>query len=197
MQKNSSENQPKNQSKILKFVLIAFVVLSMGTVIYKAVKQSYYGKISKQPKTTVLTETSVETAKPLSVFEVKKTTSQAKLVSNPIPAKTAVVYYFHTTFRCHSCTMLETYTREAVEKNFASHYKGWKIEFVSVNVEEPSHRHFIQDYRLNAKSVIVQKFEGNKPMDWINLDKVWYLVGNKESFINYVTEEIRKLLDKK
>lgn len=197
MRKNSSENQQKNRSKILKFVLTAFVVLSIGTVVYKAVKPSYYAKNPEQAKATVLTEPFMETAKPLPAFEVKKTTFPAKPVSNPIQAKTAVVYYFHTTVRCYSCTMLETYTREAVEKNFASQYKGWKVEFVSVNVEEPAHSHFIQDYRLNAKSVIVQKFEGNKPMDWINLDKVWYLLGNKESFINYATEEIRKLLDKK
>lgn len=182
MRKNSSENQPKSRIKILKFLLTAFVVLSIGMVVYKSVKQSYYGKISKQPKATVLNESSTETA---------------KLVSNPIPAKTAVVYYFHTTFRCYSCTMFETYIREALKKNFASPYKGWKIEFVSINVEEPSHRHFIQDYRLNTKSAIVQKFEGNKPKDWINLNKAWYLLSNKESFIKYVTEEICKLLDKK
>jgi len=44
------------------------------------------------------------------------------------------VYYFHTTYRCLSCTFLKEYTRDAVMKNFPAELKSGRIRFVSLNV---------------------------------------------------------------
>jgi len=112
-------------------------------------------------------------------------------------AKTAVVYYFYTNTRCSSCKAIETYTKEAVARNFTGAYKGWAVVFKGVNVEEEPDKHFVQDYWLNSKSVVVQKFAGEKPLKWGKLEKVWQLLGDKEAFINYITDETHKLLDEK
>ena len=111
--------------------------------------------------------------------------------------KTAVVYYFYTNTRCSSCNLIENYTRESVEQSFAQPYNGWRVEFRGVNVELRENHHFVQDYWLNSKSVVVQKFEGKKPLNWGVLKDVWRLLGNKPEFMNYVTNETRKLLDEK
>ena len=108
-----------------------------------------------------------------------------------------MVYYFYTNTRCSSCKTIEAYTREAVEKNFTAAYKGWKVIFRGVNVEEESGKHFVQDYRLNSKAVVVQKFSGEKALKWTMLEKIWQLLGDKEAFINYITGETHKLLDEK
>ncbi|HBE89400.1 MAG TPA: hypothetical protein DDW67_09720, partial [Elusimicrobia bacterium] len=110
-------------------------------------------------------------------------------------AKTALVYYFYTSARCYSCNTLERYTREAVEGDFKDPYKGWRVEFRGVNVDEPANRHFVEDYKLASKAVVAQKFEGDKPLAWKELPDVWRLLGNKELFAGYVVGEIQGLLD--
>ena len=112
-------------------------------------------------------------------------------------AKTAVVYYFYTNTRCSSCKTIEAYTKAAVEKNFAAGYKGWKVVFKGVNLDEAPNGHFKQDYRLNSKSVVVQKFSGDKALKWGKLEEVWQLLGDKDAFLNYIAVETHKLLDEK
>ncbi len=114
-----------------------------------------------------------------------------------VEGKTAVVYYFYTNTRCSSCKTIEAYTKAAVEADLASGYKGWKIVFKGVNMDEEPGGHFVRDYQLNSKSVVVQKFAGDRALKWTKLEKVWQLLGDKAVFMNYVTEETRKLLDEK
>lgn len=66
-----------------------------------------------------------------------------------------------------------------------------------MNVDEEPGEHFVRDYRLNSKSVVVQKFAGDRPLNWLKLEKVWQLLGDKAVFMSYVTAETRKLLDEK
>ncbi|MDD2806866.1 MAG: nitrophenyl compound nitroreductase subunit ArsF family protein, partial [Elusimicrobiales bacterium] len=112
-------------------------------------------------------------------------------------AKTALVYYFYTDTRCSSCQTIEAYTKEAVEKNFAADYKGWRVAFKGVNLDEEPNAHFKQDYQLDSKSVVVQKFSGDKALKWGKLEKVWQLLGDKAAFMEYVSAETHKLLDEK
>jgi hypothetical protein len=191
MQKNLSDNSGRT-SQAVKFALMAFVAVSIAAAAYK---------IAGAPREVPSTVTAAQAAPPQQE-PVKSVTPPA--VRAPAPSaksrkteKTAAVYYFYTNTRCSSCKTIEAYTREAVEKNFASDYKGWKVVFKGVNIEEESDKHFVQDYWLNAKSVVVQKFSGGKPLKWGKLEKVWQLLGDKEAFINYVTEETHKLLDEK
>ena len=140
----------------------------------------------------------VESAPLAAEPESKAPVKAAKpLVKAATEAKTAVVYYFYTNTRCSSCKTIETYTREAVEKNFTAGYKEWKVIFKSVNVEEEADKHFVRDYWLNSKSVVVQKFSGEKALKWAKLEKVWQLLGDKDAFVSYVAGETHKLLDEK
>ena len=107
-----------------------------------------------------------------------------------------IVYYFHGNARCYSCVKIEKYTREAIEKDFKENITGLRVEFKLVNIDEKSNNHFIRDYNLSSKSVIVQKIsdENDKAAEWKNLDKIWLLTGNKKKFIKYIREETEKLL---
>ncbi len=49
------------------------------------------------------------------------------------PAKKVIVYYFHGTFRCPTCTNMEKYSREAIETNFKKALAFGKVEFKIVN----------------------------------------------------------------
>jgi hypothetical protein len=104
----------------------------------------------------------------------------------------AVVYYFRTNFRCPTCMKLETYTREAVEKHFADEVKRGEVLFVMLNVEEEPNAHFIRDYSLKTKSVVLAS-PAHKDR-WKNLDQIWKRVGDKEGYLQYIREELKGFL---
>jgi hypothetical protein len=178
--------EKKGPNKALKFALMGFVALSIGVAVYKMAAAP--DKASVPPvEAAAAVPVAVQPAAKAPAFAGKKTAD----------ARLAVVYYFYTDTRCSSCKTIEEYTRAAVEKNFTAGYKGWAVVFKGVNVDEEPGKHFVQDYWLNSKSVVVQKFSGDKALQWGKLEKVWQLLDDKDAFINYITAETRKLLDEK
>jgi len=109
-------------------------------------------------------------------------------------ANKAVAYYFHGTFRCPTCLNMEKYSREAIEANFKDALQAKKLEFQAINVEEKGKEHFIKDYQLYTKSLILSLVKDGKEVKSKNLDKIWEYAHNKEKFIEYVTTEITAFL---
>ncbi|MFA5063629.1 MAG: nitrophenyl compound nitroreductase subunit ArsF family protein [Candidatus Omnitrophota bacterium] len=95
-------------------------------------------------------------------------------------------YYFHGNFRCPTCYKLETYSREAIETNFKDELNSGKLVFNVINTDENENSHFINDYRLYTKSLILSLVKDGKQVRWVNLDKIWEYAGNKQKFIEYV-----------
>ncbi len=110
-------------------------------------------------------------------------------------AKTVTVYYFHTSLRCHTCTLMEALTKEAVEEDFAREVKSGRVVFKAVNVEEKGNEHFVERYRLHTKSVIVSVSSGDSEKSWKNLDQIWMKVrGTPEEFKRYIRSGVRDVL---
>ena len=107
---------------------------------------------------------------------------------------TLVVYYLHGHARCSSCLKIEAYTREAVEKGFAADLKKHKLEWRVLDIEDPGNKHFVKDYQLTTKSVVLSRVKGGKEIAWENLPKIWPLLNNKEEFQAYIQTEIRRAL---
>ncbi|MFA5287128.1 MAG: nitrophenyl compound nitroreductase subunit ArsF family protein [Candidatus Omnitrophota bacterium] len=105
-----------------------------------------------------------------------------------------IVYYFHGTFRCSTCHKLEEYSKEAIETNFKDALVSGKLEFKVINIEDKGCEHYVKDYQLYTKSLILSLINGGKETKWINLDKIWEYVGNKERFFNYVKSGVADLL---
>ena len=80
-----------------------------------------------------------------------------------------------------TCNTIEQLARETAEK-----YKN--VKFISVNVEEPQNEHFVRDFQLVSRSVVMErngKFE--------RFDRVWELVRRPEDFKKYLDEGIERL----
>jgi len=107
-----------------------------------------------------------------------------------------IVYYFMTTQRCPSCMKIESYTKDAVERTFSQNLKSGAMLWKMVNVDKPENNHFIKDYQLFTKSVVLVKIRGGKQVKWKNLDKVWELLNNKTAFQSYVVKEITAFREK-
>lgn len=115
---------------------------------------------------------------------------------NPSPSREdhISVYYFHTTYRCVTCTNMEKYTDEAIKTNFGQELAQGKLTFNSINVEEDKNKHFVDDYKLFSKHVILSRLEKGKEVRWKNLDQVWVLVRSPEKFKEYIANETREFL---
>ncbi len=93
------------------------------------------------------------------------------------------VSYFHNSVRCATCRKMETWSSEAV--------KNLPVMFESVNTDEPENKHFLTDYGLYSKSVVISDSQSGK---WKNLDKIWNYVGNEQEFKMYIQSEVQNFL---
>src|SRR3990172_4504257 len=62
-----------------------------------------------------------------------------------------LVYYFHATTRCATCRTIEAYAHETVASKFAADLEARRLEWRTVNVEEPANQHFIRDFQLYTR----------------------------------------------
>ncbi|MBN2433227.1 MAG: hypothetical protein JXQ27_17285 [Acidobacteria bacterium] len=105
-----------------------------------------------------------------------------------------VVYYFFTIQRCPSCTKIEKYTREVLESVFAQELKDGIIVWKMVNVDEPGNAHYMEDFQLFTKSVVLVETSGDSVARWKNLPKIWQLLNDQSEFTRYITDEVTAFL---
>ena len=122
------------------------------------------------------------------------TKSESASHSDAAPAQataTLHVYYFHRTVRCPSCEKIEALAQKAVEDGFAGELADGRMQWRTINIDEPHNKHFEDDYRLQAQSVVLSQMHGGKETRWKNLEKVWDLLDDDAGFVRYVQDEIR------
>ena len=122
----------------------------------------------------------------------------ANQVKTPLPVKASfkssskvIVYYFYAKPRCISCIKIETYTKEAVAS-----MKNPNIQFKAVNIENAENKHYIKDYNLFTKSVILSKVKNGKEITSKNLSDMWTKLRDEKAFKNYVIREIKSFREK-
>jgi hypothetical protein len=137
-----------------------------------------------------------------SVFTLRDDSRVQASAASPSPAAAAtadsglkvVAYYFHVTVRCVTCRTIESYSREAIEQGFANELKSGRLEWKPVNIQLPENQHFVRDYQLFTRSLVLVKMRGGKQVEYRNLEKIWDLVGNKAEFEKYVQSNVKGYL---
>lgn len=105
-----------------------------------------------------------------------------------------IVYYLHGDRRCPTCHKLETYAKESLQTYFAAELDSNEIVWKVVNMDEPQNKHYIKDYKLVTKSIILSAMADGKEVEWKNLGQIWQKVGNKESYLQYIRDSIKQFL---
>ena len=100
-----------------------------------------------------------------------------------------VAYYFHGALRCVTCQTIEAYTDKALRHAFTNELKNGELVWLPLNVQEPQHQHFIDDYQLITQSVVLVEMKNGNPGRWKNLKDVWTLVDDQEEFFAYIQNE--------
>jgi hypothetical protein len=119
---------------------------------------------------------------------------EPSVVSSEMVPHKVIAYYFHTNTRCSTCTKIEQFSKEAIEAGFPGELKDGTLEMRIVNYEQPENRHFMDDYELVTRSLILVNLVNGKQTKWTNLKQVWQLTGHKDDFLNYVQKEVREYL---
>ena len=157
-----------NIKKIFTVVLLLFVAGSVGYMI-----------VNEKKTETVASEEHIEPS------SITKTESGDDQQDNQL-----IVYYFHGDQRCPTCHKLETYAKEALGAYFADEIASEKIVWKVVNVDRTENSHFIQDYKLVTKSVVLSEVADGKEIWWKNLDQIWQKVRDKDGYLQYIRESI-------
>lgn len=107
-----------------------------------------------------------------------------------------IAYYFYTSKRCGPCKRIEQWAQEAINEKFSEQIAAGQLQWRAVNVEEPANRHFIKDFQLYSKSVVIAEYRAGKPVRWQNLEKVWQLYRDREKYFDYLARETRSFMEK-
>ncbi len=105
-----------------------------------------------------------------------------------------VAYYFFGNQRCPTCMKIESYTEKSLKNYFQGEMDSNLIEWKPVNVELPGNEHFIHDFQLDVKMVVLARMNNGELEDWKKLEKVWTLTGNREAFLDYIKAETEAYL---
>ena len=104
------------------------------------------------------------------------------------------IYYFHTSYRCTNCKHFDSWTQDVVEKRLKS--LADTLSYQTINIEEEENKHFVDDYNLVTKSVILSTVDENgEELEWKNLDKIWIEVRDENKFKDYIESEIKSMLE--
>lgn len=119
----------------------------------------------------------------------------------PAPAQSAgsgenkiIAYYFHVTVRCNTCRTIERYSKESLDEYFSGELTSGRIEWRPVNVQLSENRHFVKDYRLFTRSLVLVLVQDGRQAKYKVLERTWDLVGMEKFFKQYVKKEVEKYL---
>ncbi len=127
------------------------------------------------------------------VIRLSRAAPSEEMDGTPARTKT-VVYYFSTSSRCASCMRIEAWTKECLEQEFSSELKAGRIDWKPVNLEENGNMHFVDDFKLTAKTVIVCNYRDGKAGQYVDLVDVWQLLNDKGRFFLLVRTKVKEFL---
>lgn len=115
-------------------------------------------------------------------------------VAPAMPEDGVVVYYFHGHQRCQTCNRMESLAAAAISEGFADQQKRGTVVFRPVNIETDATRHFVADFELSNRSVVMVTRQDGKDLGWRRLDEVWQKIGDDTTYKGYISENLAACL---
>lgn len=132
---------------------------------------------------------------PLAALETKPVATGTSQSTTNAVVQRITAYYFHGTVRCETCLKIERQARAVIEQQFGPEMAAGRLRFLSINYDEPENRHFTTDYRLPCPSLVLVRQQDGQADKWKLLGETWKLVEEPLKFNEYVTGELRSLLN--
>jgi len=112
-------------------------------------------------------------------------TSVFAVPAAPETGDKVIVYYFHRTARCSTCMAFEDYAKKAVAE-FPAEVADGRLEWRMINLDDPGNDHYVADYQLFDKSLVVVKIHNGEQTRWKNVEEIWDFSDDEPKFIAFV-----------
>jgi hypothetical protein len=96
--------------------------------------------------------------------------------------------------RCPTCLSIEKQSQEAIELTYGGELSAGRLEWQSVNIEEPGNEHSEKDFNLERQSLVLVEMTADQVKRWKMLPRVWELVEDPYGFQEYVVTEVAVFL---
>ncbi len=153
-----------------RFLAIALLVFALGSLVYRGANDALRARTAP----AAVTHSGVEEFN----AEVAPVT----------------VYFFDSDKQCATCDHLKEYAAEAIQTHFSSELKSGTLAWRILNLDDPTNEHYLEEYGLYSKSVVVVRAEAGKPTRWKNLESIWELVYDKPAYLEYIRAEVEAFL---
>jgi hypothetical protein len=174
-----------NTKTIVTAALLLFVVASLAVLVLKETKSN---------GANAADESSKSSAAAVSVADTPDSPAQVVDFDPEGPERQVTVYYFCNTVRCPSCHKIENWSHEAVTTSFEDELDEGLLRWSMVNTDQKEYAHYIDDYELFTKQVVLVERVKGEQTRWRNLDQVWDLLGSQEKFAAYIVDETEQFL---
>jgi hypothetical protein len=110
------------------------------------------------------------------------------------PEAQLVVYFVISGQRCSNCVKIQEFTADAVASSFSDQVKSGRMAWEVIDADLPGNAHFMTDYQLFTKSVVLVERKNGKQVRYKNLPRIWELLNDKAGFQAYIVGEARAML---
>jgi len=107
---------------------------------------------------------------------------------------TVLAYYFHRTVRCPTCIAIEADAENVIRNNFAQQLSEGQLLWMPVNLDEPGGEEFEKEFDISGSTFVIAKMKDGHHIRYKKLEKVWQLIGNEETFSDYIIREVKEYL---
>jgi len=99
-------------------------------------------------------------------------------------------YYFHQTFRCMSCQMMEETAARAIEEHFGPQIKTGQVVWMPVNIDKAEGKVLRQQFGAQATDLVLARVQNGVCKESKKLEELAGLMDRPESFSKYLVDEI-------
>jgi hypothetical protein len=102
--------------------------------------------------------------------------------------------YFLIGTRCVSCKKIEALARATAEQDFAAELAANKLVFRVIDTGEPANHHYLKNYQISSKTVVISRRVEGKETTWKDMEKVWELLDDAPAYRAYLGAQIKEYL---
>jgi len=209
----------KLTKSIITILLLLFVAATVGTLIAQEVARPKVQvaeanestlpvepsvPVSSEPATSeqepvlnesaVVDETQLAEADVLDEVSVAEEMGESLAVAPSLTEAPSVIeaIYFHNTYRCVTCTKIESEAKAIVEAEFADELAAGTLRWSAINMEEE--RTYISLYDLAMPSLVLIRKVGSEVVDWITLHETWSQIRSSTRFSEYIIDSFQAFM---
>ena len=104
------------------------------------------------------------------------------------------VYFFYNDVYCETCNKLEGFALEAVQSEFEDELKTGLLQWRSLDMTTPKNSHYVEEFGLFSKSIVLVAFESGKETRWENLEDIWDRIHDEGGYKEYINASLRAFM---